>query len=90
VQTLALLRDIAVIIIALELFVMLLVPAVILYFIVKGTYWVERQMKHLAPVAQLRFRQLAEATEKASHKAAAPVMTAEENAARVRRIRQVI
>jgi hypothetical protein len=90
VETIALLRDISVVIIALEVFVICLVPGVILFFIVKGLFWVERKIKYFAPLVQYRFRQVADITEKTSQKVAAPVMSVNASAARVRRVRQVI
>lgn len=79
------LRDIAVVIIALEVFIMLLVPAVILYFVVKGLGWVQKQVQKYGPMVRFRFAQAAQVTEDLSHKAAAPVIQTSAAVTRIRR-----
>ncbi len=84
------LRDIAVLIIAIEVFIMLLVPLVILYFSLKGIGWVQRQVRHYGPLVRFRFGQVAQITEEYSHKAAAPVIVTSASAARVKRVRTAL
>jgi hypothetical protein len=84
------LRDIAVVIIALEVFIMLLIPAVILYFSVKGISWVQKQVQKFGPMVRFRFAQAAQITEEFSHKAAAPVIVTSASVARVKRVRATL
>ncbi len=85
-----LLRDIAVVIIALEVFVMLLVPAAILYFLLKGIGWVQKQVRKYGPLVRFRFRQAAQIAEDMSHKAAAPVIVTSATATQVKRTRAAL
>ncbi len=82
------LRDIAVVIIALEVFVMLVAPTVMLFLAVKGLGWVMRKLKYYAPMVQMRFRQVADTADRFSGKVAEPVIASSAYAARVRRVRQ--
>lgn len=89
-EIIPILRDIAVVIIALEVFIMLLVPAVILYFAVKGIGWVQKQVQKYGPMVRFRFGQAAQITEDFSHKAAAPVILSSAAATRVKRTRAAL
>jgi hypothetical protein len=84
------LRDMAVVLIALEVFIALLVPSVALVFIVRGSFWVLAQMRKYAPVVQTPFRQAAEISDRVSHKVVAPVIAMDAFAAQVRRMRSVL
>ncbi len=87
---LALLTDIAIVIIAVQLFIILLVPAVIFFFSIRGVSWAQTQTKTYGPRVRGIFRQAAQVTEEASNKVAAPLIVVEMNATRVNRIRAAL
>jgi hypothetical protein len=84
-QTIHLLMDISVIIIALQVFVILLVPAAILFLINKGVSYIPKLIRRYAPQVQLGFRRASEIAEQASEKIAAPVIEVEAWNTRLRR-----
>jgi hypothetical protein len=88
VQTINLLMDISVIIIAIPLIIILLIPGAILFFVNKGVGALPGLMRRYAPLVQFRFRQATEIAEKASQKVAAPVIAAEAFSSRVQRMRR--
>ncbi len=71
-MTLANWRDLAVIWLAIQAFILSLIPGVILFFAVKGMLWVIRKLRGVAPVVQGYFRKAALISEQVSHRAAAP------------------
>ncbi len=89
-MALAVLRDISVVIIAIEVFIILLAPTVAVYLVLRGMTWVLGRARRYAPVVQGYFRQGAQITDQASQKVAAPVIAVEAFAARVRRMRSVL
>ena len=88
--TIALLRDISIVILAIEIFAMCLVPGAILFFVVKGAFAVERKMRQYAPIVQKAFSQAAAMTDRVSSKVVAPVITVDTAVARVQGIRKAI
>src|SRR5450759_458785 len=68
VHTINLLMDIAVIIIAIQLFVFLVIPIGLLFLVNKGVAALPKLMRRYAPRVQFRFRQAAEIAEQASQK----------------------
>jgi hypothetical protein len=88
VAALQILTDISIIILAIQLFVMLVFALVILYYVNRGIARVPRAMKLLAPLAQFRFRQASQVAEQTSQKIAEPIIAAESLASRVDRIRK--
>jgi hypothetical protein len=89
-QSLATLTDIAIIIIAVQLFIILLVPAVIFFFSIRGVSWAQTQTKLYGPRVRGIFRQVAEVSEEASNKVMVPLLVAETGATRVNRIRAAL
>ncbi len=87
-HTLNLLMDISVILIAIELFVILLIPLVILFLVNKGVSYLPRLMRRYGQMAQLGFRQAGEIAERASQKIAAPIIAAEAFSSRIERMRR--
>ncbi len=87
-QALQILTDIAIVILAIQLFVILIVPLAILIAVNYGVIKVPRALKLFAPLVQFRFRQGAEIAEQASQKIAEPFIVAESFASRVNRIRK--
>jgi hypothetical protein len=90
VSTLNILTDISVIIISFELFVILLVPGIILFFVVRGILRVAPLMRRFFPQVQNGFRQAAQLSETASHRIATPFIAVDSFAARLQRIRRVL
>ncbi len=89
--TLTILTDISIIILAIQLFIILLVPGIILYFVVfKGVLRLPTLIRQYAPLVQFQFRRAAEVSEEASHKVAAPVMAVEVFVARLQRMRRAL
>lgn len=89
-STLATLTDISVVILAIEAFVILLVPGVIVFFAIRGINWLQRQLRKYGPMARFRFNQAAQISEDMSHYAAAPFIAASATSARLRRIQSVV
>ncbi len=89
-MSLATLRDIAVVLIAIEVFVVLLFPTILLFFVVRGLLWVQKKIRSYSPLVQGVFQQAAEIAETTSHKVATPVISVDAFAARVRRMRSVL
>lgn len=89
-MTLANWRDLAVVLLALEGFIMGLVPAVILFFAVKGMLWLIHKLRATAPVVQGYFRKAAEISETVSQRAGAPFIVASATSAKLHRWWQVI
>lgn len=86
-MTLANWRDLAVLLLALEAFIISLVPGVILYFAVRGLLWVIRKLRATAPTVQGYFHKAADISEQVSQRAAAPFITTNATLARVNRWR---
>jgi hypothetical protein len=88
-MTLANWRDLAVVLIAIEVFILCLVPGVILYFIVRGLSWLIAQVRHYGPLVRARFAYVAELAERYSHKPVEPILQAHELRAKVPRMGEV-
>lgn len=88
-MTLANWRDLAVILLSIEAFIIGLVPAVILFFAAKGVSWVIRKLRGVAPTVQRYFRKAADISERVSQRAAAPVIAAGATSAQVNRWRSL-
>jgi len=73
--TLANWRDLSVILLALEAFILSLIPAALFYFSIRGVLWVLRQSKTYAPRVQGYFRKAAEVSEHVSQRMAAPIIS---------------
>ena len=85
-STIATLRDISAVLIALEVFVMLLIPLAIAYLMVKGMLWVNRKLRVAGALGRRYFRQAADLTDKASQAVVAPIIAVDAFAAQLRRI----
>jgi hypothetical protein len=80
-------RDLAVVLLALEAFVLGLIPAIVLFFAVRGMLWVIRKLRAVFPTIRGYFGRAAGISQRASHKIAAPVIAASAAAYQVRRWR---
>jgi predicted PurR-regulated permease PerM len=89
-STLDILTDIAIIIIAVQLFVILLVPLFLFFFSIRGVTWAQTQTKLYGPRVRGIFRQAAEVTEEVSNTVMTPLLVAETSATRVNRIRAAL
>jgi len=78
-------RDLSVVLLAIEVFVISLVPGIILFFCVKGMLWMIRKIRGVAPVIQGYFRKAEQVSRIASERVAAPFIAASAAAAQVRR-----
>jgi hypothetical protein len=78
-------RDLAVVFLALQAFVLGLIPAALLYAVVYGLTWVLRRLRALAPKVQGYFRKAAHVADQASGRVAAPIIAISSVAAQVGR-----
>ena len=83
-------RDLSVVLLAIEAFMISLVPAVMLFFCVRGISWLLKQLRAYAPKVQDYFRQGAQIAEDVSQKIAAPFFAVGAAAAQVRRWRAAL
>jgi len=83
-------RDLSIVLLVIEAFIISLAPAVALYFCVRGISWVLKQLRTYAPQVQGYFRQGAEIAEDLSQKIAAPFFAVGAAAAQVRRWRAAL
>ncbi|MCX6033174.1 MAG: hypothetical protein NT169_28305 [Chloroflexi bacterium] len=67
-------RDLAVVLLALEAFVLSLIPAALLYLAVRGMTWALKQLRALAFKGQGYFRKAAQVTDLISRRVAAPII----------------
>jgi hypothetical protein len=84
-MTLADLRDLSIILLALEAFIIGLVPAALFFFMIKGVFWLNRKVSIAGPRVRGYFRKAERSTKIASEKIAAPFITASATTARVKR-----
>jgi hypothetical protein len=84
-MTLANWRDLAVVFLALQVFVVCLVPAALLFLMVRGISWVLRQAQGAAPRVQGVFQKAARITDQASQRVAGPIIAADALATQVGR-----
>lgn len=76
-------RDLSVVLLCLEGFVLLLIPAAILFFAVKGMNALHRKLHEIFPKVQGVFRQVNRVTRQVTDKVAEPVIKAGAQAAQV-------
>ncbi len=88
--TLINLTNISIVIIALEVFVMLLIPGIIFYFLNRGMIWILTQVRIYGPLGRYYAAQAARVTEDLSHKAAAPLIEVSATMTRINRIRSAV
>jgi len=67
-------RDLSVVLLCLEGFIMLLIPGAIFFFSIKGLRALERKMREVSPKVQGVFRQVNRVTEQVTDKIAAPII----------------
>lgn len=77
-------RDLAIILLAVEAFLLSLIPGVILYFAIRGISSLIRKLRSVAPVVQGYFRKAATVTEEVSQKAVTPMIAASATMAQLR------
>ena len=80
-------RDLAVILLMIQAFVMALVPGVILFFSVRGMLWLIRKLRIWMPQLQSYFYKASEIACKARDKIAAPVIAIDAASARAKGMR---
>ncbi len=85
-MTLANWRDLAAVLLAVEAFIMGLVPAALLFFAVKGMLWVIHKLRSTAPLVQGYFRTGASVTGQVSRRIVTPVIAVSAGATQVRRM----
>lgn len=73
-MTLANWRDLAVVLLVIEAFIISLVPDIVLYFAIRGMSWVLENLRAKAPTVQSYFRKAATVSEQASQRVAAPII----------------
>ena len=78
-------RDLAVVLLALEALIFVLVIGVVFYFLNRGMAKLQVAVKTYLPVVQDRLRQVSAVSEQVSQKIAAPIIAAETMSAKVRR-----
>lgn len=88
-MTLAHWRDLAVILLVIEAFIISLIPGIILFFAVRGMLWVIHKLRGVAPTVQGYFRKAATISEQASQRVAAPVIATSATLAQVNRWRSL-
>lgn len=86
-MTLANWRDLAVILLVIQAFVIVLIPGVVLFFAIRGMSWVRRKLRAGAPVVQDTFRRAASISERISHRVASPVIATSAALAQVQSLR---
>jgi hypothetical protein len=79
--------NVAIVILAVQAFFLAIILGAVLYFGIRGTSGIIRQLRISAPRAQAYFRNLADAAEQTSQRIATPFMSA--SAARARMVRTV-
>jgi hypothetical protein len=84
-MTLADLRDLSIILLAIEAFIIGLVPAVLFFFMIKGVLWLNRKLPVAGSVVRGYFRKAERSTKVASERIAAPFITAGATTARIKR-----
>ncbi len=84
-MTLANWRDLSIILLVVEAFVIGLIPAVIFFFTIKGVLWMNRKLSIAGPIVRGYFRKAERSTKIASDRIAAPFITASVTTARVKR-----
>ena len=87
-ETIHLLRDISVVILAIPVIVFMIIPIGALFFVNKGVSSLLKMMRRYAPEVQSRFRQAAEMAEFGSQKVAGPVIATEAFGSRIQRMRR--
>lgn len=78
-------RNIAIVLLAFEALVIVLVVGVVFYFMNRGIAKLQGAVKKHGPRVTDRLRQVAAVSEQVSHKATAPIITAETTTMMVRR-----
>ncbi len=69
-------RDLSVVLLCLEAFIMTLIPGAIIFFSIKGLRALEKKLREVSPKVQGVFHTVNRATRQASDKAASPFIAA--------------
>ncbi len=83
-MTLANWRDLAVVLLVLQAFLLVLIPGIVLFFAIRGMSWARRKLTSAAPVVQDTFRKVATISDQTSRRVAGPLIAADAALARVR------
>lgn len=81
-------RDLSVVLLCLEGFIMLLIPGVLCFFSIKGLRALERKLRGASPKVQEAFRKVNLVTRQASDKVASPFIAASAANARANAMRR--
>ena len=79
-------RDLSVVLLCLEGFVLLLIPGAILFFLVKGMSALDRKLREIFPKVRGVFSRVNQVTRQVTDKVAAPVIKASATTAQVQAI----
>lgn len=82
-------RNLAIIILGVQVFIMVIVVGAVVYLTNRGVLKAQQALQHYAPIAQDRLRQLAVISQQVSEKLATPIINAEAAGATARRWRTI-
>ncbi len=88
--TLFTLTNIAVIIIAIQVFILMIVPLVLFFFSIRGVNWLQKQVQTYGPQVRHVFEQAAQITAQTSDKIAAPLIEVKATTTRANRMRAAV
>jgi hypothetical protein len=78
-------RDLAIVLLVLEALILSLIPAALIYLLIRGMLWTLKRIRAYAPPVQGYFRRASDVSEQVSRRIAAPFISANATAARVQR-----
>ncbi len=76
----------SIILLCIEAFVLMLVPAILLFFSIRGLWITDRKMREVSPKVQEVFRRINEVTHQTADKIAEPVIKVNQTSAQVKAI----
>ena len=82
-------RNLAIVILTVQVLIMVLVVGAIIYFSNRGIIKAQQALKHYAPIGQDHLRHLAAMSKQLSEKLVTPVITLQATSAKVRRWRTI-
>lgn len=77
-------RDLSIVLLCLEAFIMVLIPGVIFFFSIKGLQMLEKKLREVTPKVHEVFHKVNHVTRQASDKAASPFIAASAASAQVK------
>jgi hypothetical protein len=82
-ETLSHLTSLSIILLAFEMFIMMIIPGAIFFFSLRGLFALERKMKEVSPKVQGFFRDADRVTRQVSDKMAEPFIRVSETSAQI-------